>query len=121
MKFQVVSDYKPTGDQPQAIEKLAKRRRISQPAEASAGCIFRNPEDISAGLLIEQAGLKGNREGGAIISKKHANFILNQGGATAGEVISLIQRVRDRVRESNGLVLEPEVTLMGKSWNEYLS
>ena len=104
-----------------AIENLAKRRRISQPAEASAGCIFRNPEDISAGLLIEQAGLKGKREGGAIISNKHANFILNQGGATAGEVISLIQRVRDRVRESNGLILEPEVTLMGKSWNEYLS
>lgn len=104
-----------------AIDKLAKRRRVSQPSEASAGCIFRNPEDISAGLLIEQAGLKGSREGGAIISNKHANFILNQGGATADEVISLIQRVRDRVRESNGLVLEPEVTLMGKSWNEYLS
>ena len=104
-----------------AIEKLAKRRRISQPREASAGCIFRNPDEISAGLLIEQAGLKGSREGGAIISKKHANFILNQGDATADEIISLIQRVRDRVRESNGLVLEPEVTLMGKSWNEYLS
>ena len=104
-----------------AIDKLAKRRRVSQPSEASAGCIFRNPEDISAGLLIEQAGLMGSREGGAIISNKHANFILNQGGATADEVISLIQRVRDRVRESNGLVLEPEVTLMGKSWNEYLS
>ena len=72
-------------------------------------------------MLIEQAGLKGSREGGAIISKKHANFILNQGDATADEIISLIQRVRDRVRESNGLILEPEVTLMGKSWNEYLS
>lgn len=104
-----------------AIEKLAKRRRVTQPREASAGCIFRNPDEVSAGLLIEQAGLKGSREGGAIISKKHANFILNQGDATADEIISLIQRVRDRVRESNGLVLEPEVTLMGKSWNEYLS
>ena len=104
-----------------AIEKLAKRRRSSQPREASAGCIFRNPEDVSAGLLIEQSGLKGEREGGAVISNQHANFILNQGGATADEVISLIQRVRARIKESKGLILEPEVTLMGKSWNEYLS
>ena len=104
-----------------AIEKLAKRRRSSQPREASAGCIFRNPEDVSAGFLIEQSGLKGEREGGAVISNQHANFILNQGGATAEEVISLIQRVRARIKESKGLILEPEVTLMGKSWNEYLS
>jgi UDP-N-acetylenolpyruvoylglucosamine reductase len=104
-----------------AIEKLAKRRRSSQPREASAGCIFRNPEDISAGLLIEESGLKGEREGGAVISNQHANFILNQGGATADDVISLIQRVRARIKESKGLTLVPEVTLMGKSWNEYLS
>jgi UDP-N-acetylmuramate dehydrogenase len=65
--------------------------------------------------------LKGEREGGAVISNQHANFILNQGGATADEVISLIQRVRARIKESKGLILEPEVTLMGKSWNEYLS
>lgn len=104
-----------------AIEKLAKRRRSSQPREASAGCIFRNPEDVSAGFLIEDSGLKGEREGGAVISNQHANFILNQGGATADEVISLIQRVRARIKESKGLILEPEVTLMGKSWNEYLS
>lgn len=104
-----------------AIEKLAKRRRSSQPREASAGCIFRNPEDISAGLLIEESGLKGEREGGAVVSNQHANFILNQGGATADDVISLIQRVRARIKESKGLTLVPEVTLMGKSWNEYLS
>ncbi len=104
-----------------AIEKLAKRRRASQPREASAGCIFRNPDDFSAGFLIEQDGLKGEREGGAVISDQHANFILNKGGATADEVISLIQRVRERIRESKGLILQPEVTLMGKSWNEYLS
>jgi len=104
-----------------AIEKLAKLRRSTQPREASAGCIFRNPEDVSAGFLIEDSGLKGEREGGAVISNQHANFILNQGGATADEVISLIQRVRARIKESKGLILEPEVTLMGKSWNEYLS
>ncbi|MBT3666341.1 MAG: UDP-N-acetylmuramate dehydrogenase [Opitutae bacterium] len=104
-----------------AIEKLAKKRRASQPREASAGCIFRNPEEVSAGWLIEQSGLKGESEGAAVVSDKHANFILNQGGATADDVISLINRVRERIRESNGLILEPEVTLMGKSWNEYLS
>lgn len=85
------------------------------------GVFFRNPEDVSAGWLIEQSGLKGERVGGAIVSDQHANFILNQGGATADEVISLIQRVRQRIRESKGLTLVPEVTLMGKSWNEYLS
>ena len=71
--------------------------------------------------MIEQSGLKGEREGAAVVSDQHANFILNQGGATAADVISLINRVRERIRESNGLILEPEVTLMGKSWNEYLS
>lgn len=104
-----------------AIEKLAKRRRASQPREASAGCIFQNPDHFSAGFLIEQDGLKGERVGGAEVSDLHANFILNKGGATADEVISLIQRVRERIRESKGLTLQPEVTLMGKSWNEYLS
>jgi UDP-N-acetylenolpyruvoylglucosamine reductase len=104
-----------------AIEKLAQRRRASQPREASAGCIFRNPEDVSAGLLIEEVGMKGEREGGAVVSNLHGNFILNEGGATANEIISLIQRVRERVRESKGMILEPEVTLLGKTWEQYLS
>tara|TARA_B100000282_G_scaffold289103_1_gene258477 strand:- start:727 stop:1998 length:1272 start_codon:yes stop_codon:yes gene_type:complete len=104
-----------------AIDKLAKKRRATQPREASAGCIFRNPEEVSAGWLIEQSGLKGEQQGEAIISDRHANFILNQGNATADDVISLIKRVRERIRESNGLLLEPEVNLMGKSWNDYLS
>ncbi len=103
------------------IDMLAKRRRAAQPRKASAGCIFRNPDDISAGLLIEQVGLKGEREGGAYISSKHGNFIINNGNATAKEIISLIQRVRERVRESSGKILEPEVTLLGKSWDEFLS
>jgi UDP-N-acetylenolpyruvoylglucosamine reductase len=104
-----------------AIDKLARKRRKTQPKESSSGCIFRNPDDVSAGLLIDQVGLKGEREGGAVVSDLHANFIVNDGGATAEEVIALIKRVRDRVKESNGHLLEPEVTIMGKSWNEYLS
>ena len=103
------------------IDKLARKRRSTQPKESSSGCIFRNPEDVSAGLLIDQVGMKGEREGGAVVSDLHANFIVNEGGASAEEVIALIKRVRDRVKESNGHLLEPEVTLMGKSWKEYLS
>ncbi len=104
-----------------AIDKLTRKRRSSQPSQASSGCIFRNPDDVSAGMLIDQVGLKGEREGGAVVSDLHANFIVNEGGASAEEVIALIKRVRDRVKESNGMLLEPEVTLMGKSWKEYLS
>ena len=103
------------------IDKLARKRRSTQPKESSSGCIFRNPEGVSAGLLIDQVGMKGEREGGAVVSDLHANFIVNEGGASAEEVIALIKRVRDRVKESNGHLLEPEVTLMGKSWKEYLS
>jgi UDP-N-acetylenolpyruvoylglucosamine reductase len=104
-----------------AIDNMAKRRRHSQPREASAGCIFRNPGDESAGALIDQVGLKGEREGHAVVSDVHANFIVNEGGASADEVIELIRRVRKRVEESNGKLLEPEIGVLGKSWEEFLS
>ena len=103
------------------IDKLASQRRATQPREASAGCIFRNPDDASAGLLIDQSGLKGERKGSAVVSDKHANFIINEGGASAEEVIALIKRVRERVRESKGKILEPEVDLLGHNWKEFLS
>lgn len=103
------------------IEKLAKRRRDSQPREASSGCIFKNPENESAGRLIDQLGLKGERVGGAMVSEIHANFIVNQENASAEEVISLIRAVRDRVRDSNGTLLEPEIGVLGKEWRDYLS
>lgn len=103
------------------IDKLAKQRKATQPREASAGCIFRNHEEAPAGLLIDQAGLKGEREGAAVVSPLHANFIVNEGGASADEVISLIKRVRQRVKDSKGKLLEPEVGLLGQNWKEYLS
>jgi UDP-N-acetylenolpyruvoylglucosamine reductase len=103
------------------IDKLASARRKTQPREASSGCIFRNPSDKSAGWLIDQCGLKGERVGNAGISNLHANFILNHGDATAGEVIELIQTVRDRVKKSHGLSLEPEVNLLGQEWEQFLS
>jgi len=104
-----------------AIDNMAKRRRKSQPREASAGCIFRNPGEESAGALIDEVGLKGEREGNAVVSDVHANFIVNEGGASAEEVIELIRRVRKRVKESNGMELEPEIGVLGKNWDEYLS
>jgi UDP-N-acetylmuramate dehydrogenase len=90
-----------------------RRRRETQPAGRSAGSVFRNPPDAAAGALIEECGLKGKRVGGAIISRKHANFILNRGGATAGDVISLMRLARRAVHERFGMLLEPEVRLVG--------
>ena len=100
------------------IDEFAQKRWDSQPRESSAGCIFRNPADDSAGRLIDHHGLKGECLGGASISNVHANFIVNRGEATAEEVIGLIRRVRSKVRDSSGVVLEPEVTLLGRSWEE---
>jgi UDP-N-acetylmuramate dehydrogenase len=91
------------------------RRRASQPAEPSAGSIFRNPPGDYAGRLIEAVGLKGHRVGGAQISPRHANFIVNTGGATAADVLSLMELMRARVHEQFGVALVPEILLIG-SW-----
>ena len=72
-----------------------------------------NPPNDSAGRLIEAAGLKGVRVGGAQVSEVHANFIVNTGGATAADVVGLVQTIRDAVRESNGIELRPEVRFLG--------
>ncbi len=103
------------------IDEMFRKRSKSQPRQASSGCVFRNPPEVSAGWLIDQAGLKGEHVGGAVVSDLHGNFILNKGGAKASEVIQLIRRVRERVKDSHGLLLEPEVNLLGESWNRYLS
>lgn len=99
-----------------ADEYLAYRRR-TQPVEASAGSIFRNPPGDYAGRLIEAAGLKGAREGQAQVSLLHANFIINLGGATAADVRRLIERVRRRVEEQAGICLELEIVCQGE-WDE---
>ena len=104
-----------------AIEEMAQKRRSSQPREASAGCIFKNPGEKSAGWLIENSGLKGHRIGNAVVSDVHANFIVNEGGATAEDVISLMKKVRRRVNEEHQVNLEPEVGLLGKKWKDQLS
>jgi UDP-N-acetylmuramate dehydrogenase len=101
------------------VEKIAdytRRREESQPTEPSAGSVFKRTEQYPAGFLIEQAGLKGARIGGAQISPKHANFIVNLGGARAADVKALIDSAQEQVREQFGQELELEIELIGE-WN----
>lgn len=95
------------------IKQVQKHRRDTQPIEKrSLGSTFKNPPGDSAGRLIEAAGLKGRQIGGAQISPKHANFILNLGGATADDVLALMAEMRDRVRDRFGIELEPEIRVV---------
>jgi UDP-N-acetylenolpyruvoylglucosamine reductase len=97
-------------------EKLAafnRKRWSSQPAAPSAGCIFKNPPAIAAGRLVDELGLKGTRVGGAVVSDIHANFIVNEGQATARDVLELIARIQDRARQDRGVELETEVEIVG--------
>lgn len=88
-------------------------KRRSQPlTQPNVGCIFKNPAGDSAGRLIDAAGLKGARAGGAEVSAKHANFMVNLGGASASDVRALIGIVRARVRTTHGVLLEPEVVAL---------
>jgi len=102
------------------IEVYKRKRQESQPKESSAGCVFKNPPGNSAGRLIDECGLKGERVGDAEVSPVHANFIVNRGAATATEVLELVRRVRARVRQVKGVELEPEVMLYGKNWRDVL-
>lgn len=94
--------------------EYAAKRRTSQPAGASAGCIFRNPQDGKAGQLIDESGLKNAHVGAARVSDVHANFILNEGGATASEVLALVEKVRAEVLKRRGVRLETEVQIIGE-------
>ena len=114
--FEAVLELVP-GDRQQIRAKMAEimeGKRRSQPyGVPSAGCIFRNPEGEKAGRLIESAGLKGHRIGGAMVSMLHANFIVNDRGATASDIRNLITHVRRTVRERFGVHLQLEVKVVG--------
>lgn len=98
-----------------AMEASLRRRKRTQPLSMpSAGSVFVNPEGDSAGRLIEAAGLKGFSIGGAAVSDVHANFIVNQGGATAEDVLALIHLIRETVGEANSIELKPEVRFLGR-------
>jgi UDP-N-acetylmuramate dehydrogenase len=95
---------------------VQKHRRATQPIEQrSLGSTFKNPPGDSAGRLIDACGLKGLRIGGAQISPKHANFIVNLGGASADDVLALMAEMRDRVQVRFGIELEPEIRVIGQA------
>jgi len=97
------------------MSELTHRRESRQPLEwPSAGSTFRRPPGYFAGTLVEQAGCKGLCCGGAKVSDKHAGFIVNEGRASAAEVIELIQKVQMRVKENSGVELWPEVIILGE-------
>ena len=102
------------------IDVYRKKRHESQPREPSAGCIFKNPAGSSAGRLIDECGLKGERVGDAEVSPVHANFIVNRGKASGADVLELVRRIRARVRQVKGVELQPEVLLYGKRWEDVL-
>lgn len=97
------------------MEQLMARRREKQPLEyPSAGSTFKRPAGHFAGSLIESCGLKGFTVGGAAVSEKHAGFVINKGGATAGDIRSLIEQVQEKVFLETSVRLEPEVEFIGR-------
>jgi UDP-N-acetylmuramate dehydrogenase len=125
----VSADFRVGRGEPAALRAIAREslafRKHTQPLEsASAGCIFQNPDPLrervpegipaSAGALVDRAGLKGAREGGATVSPTHANFIVNDGRATAADIRRLIERCRGAVRERFGIELREEVVYLGE-------
>ena len=96
-----------------------QKRRESQPVAASAGCSFRNPAEIPAGQLIEELGLKGAREGAAMVSHDHANFVINGGGAKASDVLNLFEQIKAEAQRQRGILLENEVKIIGENEAEF--
>lgn len=111
--------FEPGGD-PSALgervrELLAQRAQSQPTGVRSCGSVFRNPPGDHAARLIEAAGMKGHRIGGARVSEKHANFIVNEDGATAADIEALIEAVQARVAQNAGVRLEPEVRIVGEA------
>lgn len=99
----------------ETAERLARRKQ-SQPGGLTAGSVFKNPPGgPAAGRLIDRAGLKGYTAGGAVVSEKHANFIVNRGDATASDVLELMEIIRRSVKDASGVELEPEVRVVGEA------
>ncbi|WP_026292782.1 UDP-N-acetylmuramate--L-alanine ligase [Rubritalea marina] len=96
------------------MEESMQKRRRSQPLAASAGCIFKNPEEMPAGMLVDRLGLKESSIGNAMVSTEHGNFIINTGKATATEVLDLIKTIRKKAHEEMGIQLDTEVQIIGE-------
>ena len=97
----------------QRMSAFARKRWSSQPASPSAGCIFKNPMEIPAGKLIEELGLKRTRVGGAMVSAEHGNFIVNDGDATARDILGLIEILKAKAKAERGIELQTEVEIIG--------
>jgi len=96
------------------LDESQEKRRTTQPAAKSAGCIFKNPASIPAGKLVDELGLKNTRVGNARVSEVHGNFIVNDGGASAAEVLELIGKIQNTARKKRGIELETEVQIVGE-------
>jgi UDP-N-acetylmuramate--L-alanine ligase/UDP-N-acetylenolpyruvoylglucosamine reductase len=106
---------------PAPIEEIVRKlqasqenRRTTQPAAKSAGCIFKNPNSCPAGKLVDELGLKNSRVGKARVSEVHGNFIVNDGGATAADMLELIEQIKSAARTKSGIELETEVQIVGE-------
>ncbi|HEY2615019.1 MAG TPA: UDP-N-acetylmuramate--L-alanine ligase [Chthoniobacterales bacterium] len=96
------------------LDESQEKRRTTQPSAKSAGCIFKNPKSCPAGKLVEELGLKNSRVGGARVSEVHGNFIINDGGASAADVLELIKKIQETARAKRGIELETEVRIVGE-------
>ncbi len=110
-----------SGDSFGKLQALLQKRRATQPiGKLSCGSVFTNPTGDFAGRLIEISGLKGSRIGGAVVSEKHANFILNENNASATDIERLILYVQEIVKHKTGVILEKEVKIVGNSMSSFL-
>ncbi|HEX5398294.1 MAG TPA: UDP-N-acetylmuramate dehydrogenase, partial [Verrucomicrobiae bacterium] len=98
----------------QRMSAFSRKRWATQPAASSAGCMFKNPPSIPAGRLIDELGLKGARVGGAVVSREHGNFIVNDGDATARDVLELMELLRAKAKAARGIELQTEVEIIGE-------
>lgn len=109
---------KGSADSPESIAQrmsaFSQKRWASQPAAPSAGCAFKNPPSVPAGKLIDELGMKGVRVGGAVVSQEHGNFIVNDGNATARDVLELIALLQAKAKAARGIELHTEVEIIGE-------
>jgi UDP-N-acetylenolpyruvoylglucosamine reductase len=96
------------------MKAFSEKRWKTQPAAPSAGCIFKNPEKIPAGRLMDELGLKGTRVGDAVMSAKHGNFIVNDGNATARDILELVEILKRRIKAERGIDLQTEIEIIGE-------
>jgi len=115
LETKVILRYGDAGKIRAQVKKLMEQRKEHQPwGLPNAGSVFKNPQDEAAGKLIEEAGLKGRTAGGAQVSDKHANFIVNTGNAKAADVLALMETVQEKVLEMHRIRLEPEIKIIGE-------